>query len=221
MKLHFPLLLLLSSFSFGQTLYTAVPKKNNTTSHYLFYLHGRIVEEQGTRAVSPEFGPYEYMAILDTLANHDFIVISEARPVNTEVEFYAEKVSKQIDTLLKAGVKPEHIFVVGASKGAFITLYISVRTKNDKINYALIGTCNKEDVNYWLNEKSEFCGNFLTIYETSDAYGGPCQKLLSKDKCISGFQEVKLTMNNKHAFLYKPYSEWVNPLITWANKIRQ
>ncbi|MBC7485344.1 MAG: hypothetical protein H7282_01130 [Cytophagaceae bacterium] len=95
--------------SFAQTRYTALPSEIISKNKYLFYLHGRIIEEEGIRAVSKKCGAYEYYAILDTLKNYGFTVISEARPKNTNINLYAKKTAAQIDTLLKAGVAPEYI----------------------------------------------------------------------------------------------------------------
>ena len=56
-----------------------VPERPDPASRYLFYLHGRIVEDQGVNAVSPEYGRYRYSTILQRLAGHGFVVVSEAR----------------------------------------------------------------------------------------------------------------------------------------------
>jgi hypothetical protein len=215
------LLLFISYGSFGQNAYTSVPKNINKSDKYLFYLHGKIVEDQGVHSVSSEYGPYEYLAILDTLVKHGYNVISEARPKNTDELTYAIKVTKQIDTLLKAGVLPENIIVVGASKGAYISLLISVEAKNAKLNFAILGICDKEIAGYFRREKevAQICGNFLSIYEVSDSFGKSCEELFMNRDCVTNFQEVKLTMNIKHGFLYKPYSEWVVPLFKWASQI--
>jgi hypothetical protein len=202
----------------AQNVYTPLPGKIQKSSRYLFYLHGRIVEEQGAHAVSPDYGSYEYLSILDTLSHHGFIVISEVRPRNTDEDLYAEKLAHQIDSLLKKGVPAKNIYILGASKGAYITLLTSKKVQNKFVNYAVIGVCSREEKSYWENNKTEPCGNFLSIYEASDAFGGSCEFLLAHGACTSGFQEVKLNMNNKHGFLYKPYAEWVNPFIDWANK---
>lgn len=215
-KLFFILIYLLVCFpSISQTIHTSLPTKINSANKYLFYLHGRFVEEEGPHAVSKEYGVYEYYAILDTLKNYGFTIISEVRPKNTDVNAYAVKTAAQIDTLLKAGVPSQHIYVVGASKGAFIALFTSIETRNDKINFVLMGMCNKDDNVQLANAGILPCGNFFSIYEASDPYGGSCQ-LWNEYECVSGFQEVKLNMKNKHGFLYKPYPEWVKPMMAWA-----
>src|SRR5438034_11753080 len=97
------------------------------SQRYLFYLHGRIVEDQGTNAVDTirGFGPYRYQAIVDSLRKRNFVVISEVRQKNTDVEQYAGKVKTQIDSLLHTGIAPANITVVGASKGAAIAMLTS------------------------------------------------------------------------------------------------
>ena len=86
----------------------------------MFYLHGKIIEDKGVDGIHPDFGKYEYDKILDTLAKAGFVVISEARPKDTDSDLYANKVVSQIDSLLKAKVSPENITVVGASKSTLV-----------------------------------------------------------------------------------------------------
>ena len=45
------------------------PEKADLKAKYLFYLHGRIVQEQGLQAVSPKFGASEYDEILNGSAS--------------------------------------------------------------------------------------------------------------------------------------------------------
>ena len=77
-----------------------VPSNPDSTKHYLFYLHGLIVEEAGIRPKSEEHGYYEYQLILEELAKEGFTVISEVRKKGTEVKTYAENIVAQIKTLL-------------------------------------------------------------------------------------------------------------------------
>src|SRR5204863_1158625 len=48
------------------------------SQRYLFYLHGRIVEDQGPNGVDTirGFGPYRYQAIVDSLRKRNFVVIA-------------------------------------------------------------------------------------------------------------------------------------------------
>ncbi|HST20125.1 MAG TPA: hypothetical protein VLR90_03350, partial [Blastocatellia bacterium] len=111
-------------------LWRDTPQPIDTSAKYLFYLHGRIIEEEGINAVSQVFGAYEYEQILQTFVDKSFIVISEPRPKGTDVQQYAAKVVGQINILVQAGVPPQKITVVGASKGGSIAVATSSQLKN-------------------------------------------------------------------------------------------
>jgi hypothetical protein len=52
-------------------------RSDSTGKRDLFYLHGNIIEDQGIPAISPEYGEYQYQAILDQLSGYGFEIISE------------------------------------------------------------------------------------------------------------------------------------------------
>ena len=198
----------------GQTVSANVLSDVDTSKIYLFYLHGQITIENG-KGKSQYFGIYEYQAILDTFSSYGYKVISEPRSESADESEYAGKVSRQIDTLLKAGVYPAKISVVGASAGAYITIDVALRVKNKNIKYAILGMCWPDT--YKSYQGKDLCGNFLSIYESSDPHGS-CLQLFEDKHCLTGIREIKLNMNNSHAFLYKPYKEWIYPLVNWINK---
>ena len=139
------------------------PASIDPASRYMFYLHGKIIEDVGLPAVSPDFGEYEYAAILKMLEARGFVVISEQRPKDTDADAYARKVIGQINTLLRASVPAGNISVVGASKGAFVAATVSFLLPDPSINYVLIGTCHPDMVEAWKSSGSQFHGNVLTI----------------------------------------------------------
>ncbi len=190
-----------------------VPQNIDTRANHLFYLHGRIIEEQGIRPTSERYGVYEYEKILDTLKNHGLVVISEPRPRGTDIEQYAAKVINQIQKLLKAGVAPQKITVVGASKGAVIAMTVSMRLKNRDVNFVLMGNCNdgmleQRQIDLW--------GNVLSIFDRSDEIGGTCQKFFEKAKGLNKRKEIELRTGLGHGYLYKAMSEWIDPAVEWA-----
>lgn len=200
---------------YGQKIHTSVPEKIDRSGRYLFYLHGKIIEEQGADAFSKEYGKYEYQKILDTLSKAGFVVISEQRPKNAQSEKYASRVVAQIDSLLKAKVAPEKITVVGASKGAWISIIVSSKLKNEKVKFVLMGIC--DDAYDYSLDMFKICGNILSIYEKSDQLGGSCSKLIALNRdCISRTSEIELNLGNGHGFIFRPYNEWVIPVIEWA-----
>ncbi len=186
-------------------------QETHNPDRYLFYIPGGIVLEQGPNTVSEYFGPYLYWEILDTLRHHGFQVISSIK-AGTPDSVYTLRISGQIDSLLQAGVFPESITVLGASAGAYIALEIALKMRNQKINYAILGMCWENT--YKKYEGKELCGDFISIYEASDPHGS-CADIFRGKNCLT-FKEIKINMNNSHAFLYKPFQEWVLPVVTWA-----
>ena len=80
----------------------AFPDTIDPAKQYLFYLHGKIIEDQGIPAVSPEYGEYEYEAILKKLSGYGFVVISEPRPKNTDGVEYAKKITETSDSFVES-----------------------------------------------------------------------------------------------------------------------
>jgi hypothetical protein len=199
----------------------AFPAFLDPASHYMFYLHGQIIEDEGIPAISPEFGEYEYEAILNKLASHDFVVISELRPINTDALEYAEKVVGQINQLLDAGVPAQSITVVGASKGASIAIFVSYLLENTKTNFVLLGTCHPDMVENLVQNQISLYGNVLAIYDSTDLeYSGSCADLFaySESKGIGQHDEIVLHVGTGHGILYKPLDEWVLPSVQWAKQ---
>ncbi len=180
----------------------------------LFYLHGKIVEDQGPNAVSERFGRYEYGAILKSLGREGHRVISEVRGPDTDVWEYAKKVVGEIEELKRTGLPSSHIMVLGASKGAFITVLISHLLRDGDVNYVLLATCNPQVLSYW--EERDVClsGNVLAIYESPDDFAGSCAPLASRcEGEIGRFQEIELHLGVDHGVAYRPYDEWVTPAL--------
>ena len=207
-----------SDSSLFLTMYT-FPTSIDPAKRYMFYLHGRIIEDQGIPAVSSDYGTYEYEAMLEKLASHGFTIISEQRQKNTDGMTYAGRVSSQVMDLLNAGVPAKNITVVGASKGAAITIAISNVLANKELNFVLLGTCDSETVQLYKQQSTFLYGNVLTIRDSVDEFSGSCQELFafSKGK-IARHDELVLNIGTGHGILYKPLDEWILPTVQWAEQ---
>lgn len=196
----------------------ALPVSIDPSKQYLFYLHGKIIEDQGIPATSPDFGEYEYEAILEKLASNEFVVISEQRPKNTDGTEYARKVAEQVTTLLNTGVPAKNITVVGASKGAGIAIDVSHLLEDEEINFVIMGTCHPDEVALLKQNNIVLYGNVLAIYDSVDELSGSCQDLFSfsKGKGIARHDEIVLHIGTGHGILYKPLDDWVVPVTQWA-----
>jgi len=191
-----------------------VPQEADASARYLFYLSGYIVESRNTRPVSPQFGPYEYSQILHTFADSGFVVISEAREKNPDIQPYARKVAEQARQLLKAGVPPKHITVVGASQGAWIAMLTSTYLKNRKVNFVFIAACSADK---GFLDMVNLHGNILSIYERTDV-AQSCSDYRADATGISDWKEVEVNTGLKHGFLFRPMKEWVEPTIAWGKR---
>ena len=200
--------------------YYAFPGSIDPAKQYMFYLHGKIIEDQGIPAISPDFGEYEYGAILKVLSGYGFVVISEQRPINTDSVKYARRIVEQISNLLEAGVPAKNITVVGGSKGAGIAVFISYFLENEEVNFVIMAVCHPDEVEYLKQNQIYLYGNVLSIYDSVDEFAGSCQDLfaLSEGKGISKHKEIVLNVGTGHGILYKPLDEWITPVIQWAGK---
>jgi hypothetical protein len=195
------------------------PGSIDPTKQYLFYLHGKIIEDQGIPAISPDFGEYEYEVILEKLRGYGFVVISEQRPKNTNGVEYARKIRDQVMTLLDADVPATNITVVGASKGAGIVIYVSHFLENDEVNYVIMSICHPDYIEDLKQNQIILKGNVLSIYDSTDEFAGSCQELFSfsEGKGMFSYDEIVLNVGTGHGILYKPLDEWILPTMQWAN----
>ena len=198
-----------------------LPSEVDPTARYLFYLHGKIIEDQGLPAVSQEYGEYQYVEILNVLQSYGFVVVSEQRPKDTDGTAYAARVSGQIEGLLRSQVPPGSITVVGASKGAAIAVIVSDMLENSEVNYVLLGTCDASTVTEWREQGISLHGNVLAIYDSADReYAGSCEEIFtsSETRGLRRHEEIILHTGTGHGVLYQPLEEWILPTVRWARE---
>ena len=190
---------------------------DSSAQSYVFYLHGKIVEDQGAKAVDNinGFGAYQYNDIVSAFRKEGFTVISEVRKKDTDPKTYSLKVVKQIDSLIKRGVKAESITIVGASKGAIISMLISSNLKNKNVNFVFMAGCFNDISES--NPDINFYGNILSIHEKSDVIGKSCLPVKNKSTGITHYKEIEINTGLRHGFLYQPFIVLMNPTIQWAS----
>lgn len=182
---------------------------------YLFFLHNRFLEEHKLDEVHPQYGRTQYQEILETFQEGGLEVISKIRTQTVNARQYATGVINQIDSLIAAGVKPDHITVAGTSKGGYIAQYVATLANNPDLNYVFIASFRTEDLE--AIPDINFCGNILTIYEKTDPFGISALPRKESSTCeIKHFKEIELHTGMGHGFLFKPLQEWIEPTIRWA-----
>ncbi|TKB27112.1 alpha/beta hydrolase [Desulfopila sp. IMCC35006] len=189
-----------------------VPDKPDTTRRYLFYLHGLIVEVGGSRPLSEEHGYYEYQMILEELAGKGFVVISEVRAKDTQVVPYAKKIVSQVKKLLASGVLPGNIVLVGASKGGIISAYVSSMLEEKEINYLFLAGLFEKCLT---DENLKLHGNVLSIHDRSDKLSITPALYFQRSEGLGQFKQIVLALDVGHGLIYRPYREWIDPLLAW------
>lgn len=195
-------------------IFAAVPDKPETDKKYLFYLHGLIVEEAGIRPKSEEHGYYEYEMILDELAERGFVVISEPRAQGTQVKAYADYTAAQVRKLLAAGVAPDHITIVGASKGGIIGAYVSSILREEKMNYVFLAGLFEKCL---VDENLKLYGKVLSIHDRSDKLSITPDLYFQRSEGSGRFEKIIVGLDIGHGLIYRPYREWVEPMTEWLD----
>lgn len=188
---------------------TEVPPKPDPAGRYTFYLHGRIIEVEGRNAVSPDFGRYEYDAILTALTASGRTVVSEVRTGDAGQEF-VDRTADQIRRLRAAGVPARNIAVVGASKGGLLTLRIAAGLGEREISYVILAGCGKPTADL----APKLRGRILSIYDKDDRFKPSCQATFAKAD-LTASREIVLGLGLDHGLLYSARPEWVDPATQW------
>lgn len=181
---------------------------------YVIYLHARIAEEGGRRPTDSLYGTYEFDAILDSLRQAGFEVLSDQRPPGLAIDTFVTALMHQVDSLLASGVPPENITVVGFSRGSAIAMLASSRLQNPALGFVFIAGCGPwafDDTNIRVT------GRMLSLYETSDSLGVSCKPLFARAGEGSKAGETALSLGLGHGTFYRPRREWLEPVIAWAN----
>jgi hypothetical protein len=189
---------------------SAPPESPLVERQYIFYLHGRIIEDQGVRPTHPTFGVYEYRGILQRLAATGAVVISERRAANTGVSAYADRVVAQIQELLQAGVAPSHIGVIGFSKGGAIAVNVASRLPQREVRYVFQAACgfSAEELG-----KLQPHGRILAIHEKSDTMARSCKEL--NTSAAAAFSPIEIATGKDHGAFYQTNAAWMVPTLRW------
>jgi len=177
----------------------------------VFYLHGKIVEDEGDQAVHPQFGIYEYESILANLREDGHTVFSERRQPGTDRMAYSRKVVSEIRALLESGVSAGEIVVIGFSKGAQIAILVSDSLANSNVRFVFQAVCGS-----WVRrfENLKVYGDILSMYETSDS-AGSCAGLFRRSEPSTC--EIPISTGLRHGAFYRPLDAWLLPQKQWIS----
>lgn len=197
--------------SYGGQVFEDLPKQINANEKYVFYSHGLIVEGTDPRPINARWGLYDFPSIKTDLASEHYNLIAYHRAKNTNPRVFAKKLADDVNLLVKKGVKPENISLVGFSRGGEITILASSYLKLSTINIILLASCNN-----FMKGHAEFyvVGNLHSIYETTDG-NGSCQFLMEQSDQVKTMQEIAISTGKEHGAFYQPMAEWIMPVKAW------
>lgn len=180
---------------------------------YLFYLHGQIVEGSDGRPEHPQFGLYDYPAIVQAFEDEGFEVISEIREADVDGQAYAQRIVGEVEELLAGGVDPSRISIVGNSKGGAIAVAVCAQLAHEELNYVFTGTC----VN-WIGDWPHLVlrGRILSIVEATDTVAGSCAAAFVESDLKPEFAELRIETGKGHGAFYAPDPAWFDPAVAWC-----
>lgn len=188
-----------------------IPSSPDASEKYVFYLHGSAEESDGDNE--------KYQAAVEAISDNVDNVISEVRG-DTDPNSYAEKIKKQVNTLISKGVPAKNITVSGFSKGSIITLATAGAVNNSSINYVLLAGCSEELNDKYNVDPKKAAGRILSIYDSGDEKFESCEGTIKPSKTVK-FEETDLDSGKGHKIFRIPkekfIEQWRDPLIDWIN----
>lgn len=182
--------------------------------HYVIYLHGGIVTGSDGRPVSPRFGPYEYRAILRRFEQDGFVVLSEIRQDDGNVEANASRVAASIARLKAAGVPSRRIAVVGASMGGIIAAKVASALADPELTYVLIASL------YRMTSEPVVAlhGRVLSIHDEADDRPMIPEVYFEQSPDLAEARRLVTQTGLGHGLLYTPHAAWYEPAVDWIRR---
>lgn len=201
-----------STAIYGQSSYE-IPSNIVKSAKYFLFLHNYYVEKNGP------YGECKYFNILEAFAEKGFIVVSEIRTGKVVPCTYANKVVKQVNTLLKAGVPPQNITIAGHSKGAVISLCAASELENPNLNFVIMAGCEIAPIKKFkmYPDFNSLQGRILSIFAMSDKIANSCKKTFSMASNGFSSTEIKLESEEGHKLFFAPVEIWISPTVDWIN----
>ena len=207
-------LMFFASASYSKEMSYSMPSDIDSSAKYFFFLHNYYVEKNGPN------GDCKYYDILNAFMEKGFVVISELRSGKIVPCKYAEKIVKQVRTLLDAGVNPKNITVAGHSKGGVIALCVASQLANPNICFIVMAGCCIKPLEGAYPDFTQLKGDFLSIYASSDNIAGSCQKIFSNATADLSSRELQVKNDRGHNLFFQPEDIWLEPVMTWLKQRR-
>jgi hypothetical protein len=212
MRLFLILSFLFSNSGFASDVFSEFPSEIDPHGRYVFYSHGFIVEGENPTPEHPRWGVYDFPKIKQAMSNSNYKLIAYHRPKDTLPNKFARMLADNVLQLIKSGVDPKNIALVGFSRGGAITILTSNFLANNDIAFIILAGC----ADYLMSDSElEIYGRVYSIIETSDDLVGSCQPLADRSKGVNSFTEYSISTGKEHGAFYMPLPVWIKPVKKW------
>ena len=82
-----------------------------------------------------------------------------------------------------------------------------------KINYVFLAGLFEKCLT---DEKLKLYGNVLSIHDRSDKLSITPALYFQRSEGLGEFEEIVLSLDIGHGLIYKPYREWIDPILNWG-----
>jgi hypothetical protein len=218
-RIAFTFLFILASIEpgFAQGIMTSIPEEIDAGAKWVFYLPDEIVTPAQPEPRHPQFGVYKYFDIVNRFVAAGFKVVSRPRESTEHPYVVAEEIAAQIRKLLAAGVPAGSVGIVGAGKGAAITVIVTDTVDAPDLQVVLLSACTAPFITFWRQHEELLAGNVLSIYAIGDEKKGPCLPFLEycSAHLVKEYREIPLPEKAGPGFYYKGTADWMLPAIAW------
>ena len=198
-----------------------LPHDVSAQTRYLFYLHGSWLETKGLDARHPRYGRYRFNDIVAALRGRGFEVISEVRSGRVRTRDYAKMVASRVTELIARGVPPDHIAVIGHSKGGQMALETAAIVGDRTGRHVVMAGCALADgghhrgyEKFLESRAARMRGRMLSLYDRADDTTGTCEEAFSAAS-LAGRRETVLETGRGHGLFYAPDPAWIEPVVDW------
>lgn len=153
-------------------------------------------------------------AIVDRFVELGFYVEPISRNGRSDLG-YSRRVADHVRLMMRQGVRPGAITVVGVGPSSRVATLASARVMHRRVNYALLGHCNP-----LLRTQYRFrmSGRVLGVRDAADPDSHSCRPLWQESPKVSERQDLVLHTRYGAALFDRPNAEWVGPVADWGRR---
>jgi len=127
----------------------------------------------------------------------------------------ARSVASEVRALLRQGVSPERINVIGTGPTSSVAVLTSAIVGNREVKYVLLGQCDptlKQDYRFNMS------GRVLGIYDSADSASHSCRPLWSGSPRVRSRMQVVTNTGLGASLFDRPRDEWTRPVMAWVER---